>query len=175
MNITPQTKIGEMLEAYPQLMDTLLRLSPSFAKLKNPVLRKTIARVVSLRQAAEVGGIDVGTMVNELRKAAGLDQYSLSTDAEGSAQGKELLSVPKPDWLTDAAASQAFVLDVRDKIERGESPLAEILSSLNKLDTGEVLLLITPFVPVPAIELLSSKGYRSWSKKEEDIIHTFIK
>ena len=37
--ITPETKVGEMLEAYPQLEEVLLEISPTFRKLRNPVLR----------------------------------------------------------------------------------------------------------------------------------------
>jgi hypothetical protein len=43
--ISPKTKIYELLEAYPQLEETLIALAPPFKKLKNPVLRKTIAKI----------------------------------------------------------------------------------------------------------------------------------
>jgi len=42
--ITPQIKVAELLETYPQLEEVLIDLSPTFKKLKNPVLRRTIAR-----------------------------------------------------------------------------------------------------------------------------------
>ena len=57
LTITPDSKIGELLEAYPDLESTLLRLSPAFRHLKNPVLRRTVAKVASLRQVAAVGGV----------------------------------------------------------------------------------------------------------------------
>ena len=34
LQITPETKLGELLERYPQLEQTLLDHSPAFAKLK---------------------------------------------------------------------------------------------------------------------------------------------
>ncbi|MDD4434532.1 MAG: DUF1858 domain-containing protein, partial [Parabacteroides sp.] len=48
-------KVAELLNDYPEIEDTLLSLSPAFAKLRNPVLRKTVARVTTLQQAAKVG------------------------------------------------------------------------------------------------------------------------
>jgi hypothetical protein len=45
--ITPQTKVGELLDAYPELESILFELSPAFAKLKNPILRKTVARIAT--------------------------------------------------------------------------------------------------------------------------------
>ena len=38
--ISPQTKVGELLDAYPELEKVLFELSPAFSKLKNPILRK---------------------------------------------------------------------------------------------------------------------------------------
>ena len=175
LNITPQTKIGEMLEAYPALEDTLLKLSPSFAKLKNPILRKTIARVVSLRQAAEVGKVDLGTMVAELRKAAGLNRDTESGDLAKADAESISLNLPEPFWLMDYDLSQAIVFDARSVIEEGGSPLNEILSRVKRLGEGEVMLLLTPFVPVPVIELVLSKGYLSWSKQEGETIQTFFR
>ncbi|MCP4310925.1 MAG: DUF1858 domain-containing protein, partial [Bacteroidetes bacterium] len=34
--ITPKTRVGELLDAYPELEQVLMGLSPAFKKLKNP-------------------------------------------------------------------------------------------------------------------------------------------
>lgn len=52
--ITPHTKVSELLDAYPELEPILLELSPAFEKLKNPLLRKTIARFTTLKHAASI-------------------------------------------------------------------------------------------------------------------------
>ena len=57
--ITPKTKVAELLSTYPELEDVLVDMAPAFKKLKNPVLRRTIARVTSLQQAASVGEVPV--------------------------------------------------------------------------------------------------------------------
>ena len=71
LNITPKTKIAELLSAYPQLEEKLVKMSPAFEKLKNPILRKTIARITSLQQAAMAGNINVGDLINKLRQEVG--------------------------------------------------------------------------------------------------------
>ncbi len=48
--ITPKTKIYDLLEAYPELEDLLISMAPEFVKLKNPLLRKTIAKVANISQ-----------------------------------------------------------------------------------------------------------------------------
>ena len=65
--ITPKTKIFDLLEAYPELEETLIEMAPHFKKLKNPILRKTITRITSLSQAATIGGIRTEEAVNRLR------------------------------------------------------------------------------------------------------------
>lgn len=41
--ITPETKLKDILDTYPELERVLLEISPAFAKLQNPLLRKTVA------------------------------------------------------------------------------------------------------------------------------------
>ena len=72
--ITPQTKVHELLEAYPELEDDLIEIAPVFRKLQNPVLRRTIARVTTLQQAALVGQVSVNLLVNTLRQKTGQDK-----------------------------------------------------------------------------------------------------
>ena len=69
--ITPKTKIYDLLEAYPELEDILISSAPEFKKLKNPILRKTIARITNISQAATIGGLNVEELVNRLREKAG--------------------------------------------------------------------------------------------------------
>ena len=52
--ITPETKVAQLLEDHPALEEVLVSLAPAFSKLRNPVLRRTIARVTTLKRAAEV-------------------------------------------------------------------------------------------------------------------------
>jgi hypothetical protein len=52
--ILPSTKVATLLDRYPELENVLIELAPPFKKLKNPFLRKGVAKVASLRHAATV-------------------------------------------------------------------------------------------------------------------------
>ena len=69
--ITAETKVAALLARYPELEDVLIAMAPPFKKLKNPILRGSVAKVASLRQAAMVGRLAVEDMVNQLRAAVG--------------------------------------------------------------------------------------------------------
>ena len=58
-------------------------MAPPFKKLKNPVLRRTVAKIASLRQAAAVGGIDVEQMVNHLRAKVGQEPMTVEAAEDG--------------------------------------------------------------------------------------------
>lgn len=167
LNIDLQTKVGVLLEAYPQLEDTLLTLSPAFAKLKNPIIRKTIGRVATLGQVAEVGNIDAAYLITELRKAIG------DNSVVNNELSIELDTIEKPKWLDKE--SVVFTFDACSIIQSGGSPMKAIIDNANRLNHEEVMLLITPFKPTPIIELLQNKGFTTWSEMSDSQSYTYIK
>ena len=63
----------QLIETWPQLEDVLIDYVPAFSKLKNPVLRKTVAKIATLQQAATIGNVKVEDLINRLRKEVGQD------------------------------------------------------------------------------------------------------
>lgn len=166
LNINSQTKIGELLEVYPQLEDTLLALSPSFAKLKNPILKKTIGRIASLRQVADIGNIEIGELVNTLRKTIGEDTIDTSIPTENSSE-------MKPKWIDELELVITF--DATEIIESGGNPMSEIIAQAKSLSHNQTMLLITPFKPIPILEILVVKNYQTWSYEVDNKIYSYIK
>lgn len=157
--ITPKTKIGELLSAYPQLEDTLLTLSPQFHKLKNPVLRRTIGRVATLQQVSLVGNISINELVNTLRKQVGQGEYSVKSGDSG-------MVFKRPAWFSPDKVT--IHLDVRPVIDEGENPLQQIMQNVKNLQDNDIMELHTSFIPSPVIEKLEERGYNHWTKKESN-------
>lgn len=153
MQITPDTKVAELLNEFPQLEDILKQYSPAFAALKNPVLRKTVAKVTSLQQAAKVGGVNIVEMVDALRKEAGQPPLGDSFCPESDE-----LRIP----ISEKAPQKNIThrLDVRPIIEAGEHPKERVLSLAGELQNGDCMELISSFPPTPLIDLLLKKGYK---------------
>lgn len=66
MNISHKTRLHDLLKDYPFLLDFLIGLSPKFAKLKNPVMRRTIGRMANLGQVASLGDMPVDKLLQEI-------------------------------------------------------------------------------------------------------------
>jgi hypothetical protein len=167
--ITPKTKIHDLLEAYPQLEDTLIHVAPQFKKLKNPVLRRTIARVTSLSQAAIIAGLKVEELINTLRESAGQERMNNNTEEKAS------YVYTKPHWFSVNAVSKT--IDVSDMLNAGEQPVHEVLSALKLLNDNNILEVLVPFLPAPLIDKATGLGYTHWINRinEENIAVYFRK
>lgn len=159
MIISPKTKVGELLDTFPQLESVLMEMSPSFEKLKNPILRKTVARVATLQQIAVVGGLSVDTIVNRLRKEVG--QETMEAESETAVYLSEI----PPDWFDEKKIVKKF--DATLLINSGGSPMNEILQQSNELKPEEIFELTTPFIPAPILDMLTTKNFRVWCKQNE--------
>jgi hypothetical protein len=157
--ITPKTKVGELLAAYPELEEKLIEMAPVFRKLKNPVLRRTIARVTTLQQASAVGDIPVHTLVNSLRRLAGQGELEGLESGPGKEQAK-------PSWFDEEKITKR--LDARPIIEQGGHPLGEVLNDLKEFGPGQIYELRTPFVPAPLLERVMAQGFDIWTVRESE-------
>ena len=165
--ITPETRVGELLDAYPELEEVLLEMSPAFAKLRNPILRKTVAKVTTLSQASRVGSVPIERMINGLRTAAGMEESLELTGAAGKQPSGE------PSWF--APTRIAHRLDVRPVLERGEKPVGLVMSALRALHPGEIYELTAPFLPAPLIDMAKEKGYEAWTVTEAaDLVKVYF-
>ena len=76
--ITPQTRVGQLLDAYPELEEVLIEFSDTFKKLKNPILRRTVGRFATLQTAAIVADVNVAVLLQILRAKVGQENYTIS-------------------------------------------------------------------------------------------------
>lgn len=78
--VRPDQKISTILKEHPELLDVLAVQSRAFSRLKNPVMRRTFARMVTVSQAAGVAGIPLADLLHTLNGAVGvaLDPADLS-------------------------------------------------------------------------------------------------
>lgn len=51
-------------------------------------------------------------------------------------------------------------------LERGEHPLGVVMQEIQNIETGQILELITNFLPVPLIDKVEAKEFRSWTVRK---------
>jgi hypothetical protein len=152
--ITPETRIAQLLDAYPQLEDLLIRQAPAFERLKNPILLRTVARLTTLERAAGIAGLDVRTLVRRLREGAGLP-----VEPEEAAEGAAEPPGAAPAWLTGRAPTAQ--IDADALLDRSETPLPKVLEAARALAADGLLEVTASFKPLPLVEALEHQGFRT--------------
>ncbi|MEE9531403.1 MAG: DUF1858 domain-containing protein [Syntrophobacteria bacterium] len=159
IEITPSTKVNDLLDTYPELEETLISIAPPFKKLKNPILRKSVARVATIKHISSVGNIPLNELINKLRMAVG---QSVTDDSYED----ENYFLDKPDWFSEDKISLSFN---EEKLgDKDKMTLVTMLQEAKNVKEGEIIELTTRFLPAPGIDRMKSKGYSVWTVKEED-------
>jgi len=168
MEITMETKIADLLNSRPDMKDILIAINPKFKKLNNPVLRRTLARVASVKQAAVVGGMDAADLLNQLRTAVG--QEPIDTEEAVDTQKEQEKQAPK--WVSKKPKK---IFDGNAMLDREENPLAEITKTMHTLEKGDFVILKVDFKPEPLIDEFLKRGYKVYTEKSDDGYLTYIR
>jgi hypothetical protein len=163
--ISPDMKVSELLESFPYLEEELIKIAPAFRNLKNPLLRRTIARVTSLSQAARVGGVPVGFVINRLRAVAGADEMEHNPEPVAPDPAE-------PAWFIPVRIRLS--IDARPVIAAGGHPLDQVFRESSSLEKGDILELITPFLPAPLIDKMENRGFACWSTDQMGIFYNYF-
>ncbi len=175
MMITSDLKISKLLKEFPDALEVLLKASPHFAKLKNKLLRKTLAGRVTIEQAAAIAGIEKNDLLRELNEACVADggNETGDPDSEVTKEKKKQTFFNRSNF-DDFASYRRSYLDVRPIIDSGRDPLKDILGKVKTLSTDEVLVIINSFEPVPLYSLLGAKGFRYFTEKIDDAYKVYF-
>jgi len=113
--LKPTSQLAPLIQAYPFLLEFLAGLSPSFRKLKNPILRRTVGKAATLDQAARMGDLPVDQLLEavsaEIRRVTGE-----SIKVEGSRPGKG------GEAFGDRAARKEVLKGIIRDLHRGGDP-----------------------------------------------------
>ncbi len=151
--ITLDMTIADLLSNYKGMKDTLIEINPKFKKLNNPILRRTLAKLATVKQAAIIGNMDSMELLNRLRVSVGQKPLDIKDDEIG-IDGKT------PNW---AKKEPTKVMNADELLENDKNPLAESYKILRNLNKNEVLEIVSGFRPEPLIADFIGKGYRVYT------------
>lgn len=156
-DITPRTKVADLLRAYPQLEEILVELAPAFKALRNPVLRRTVAKVTTLSKAASVANVDLTGLISHLRREVGLEPAEHGAGANPDTAVVAMSPEEKPAWADDDSVGETIHAD--SLLARGEVPLEPINRALRSIPPGRLVCVESSFAPAPLTDALQRKGH----------------
>lgn len=166
IEIDPSVTVHDLLEAYPDLEEVLIGIAPPFKKLKNPFLRKSVAKVATIKHISSVGGIPLDDLIAQIREAVG------QSESSESYQDQDYFG-DQPAWFSPDKV--VLSIDENSVEDKDKMTLVIVLQEARNVKKGEIIELITSFLPAPGIDILISKGFSVWTTKEnEDLIRSYF-
>lgn len=152
MHIDENTKISKIINDTPAAIDAIVSISKHFEKLRIPILRKTLASRVTIKQAAKIGGVKVTDFFEKLKPLGfTFDNNGINTSEE--IKNTEIKSAQKLSF------EKTIDLDVRGILKQNKDPFNDIMKALETLPFDHALNIINTFEPTPLINILAKKGY----------------
>lgn len=166
--INSNTKIAVILKENPDALEAIIRLSPKFNKLRNPLLRKLMAARTSIGMASKIGGCSVDDFFNSLEPLGFTIDREIAMEEISTQQNI-------PEFMQNISSDKIVELDVRADIESGKDPLTLIMNAVKQLKQEQILKLINSFEPFPLIQLLGKQGFESHVETINDnLVYTYF-
>ena len=70
----------------------------------------------------------------------------------------------QPNWFSADKIALSIAEDTSENEDK--MPLVTMLQRAKQLKKGDIIELVTSFVPAPGIEVLKSKGFSAWTRRE---------
>ena len=156
------TKVSDLLKAYPNMIEVLAQYNKHFELLRRPALRKLMAPLVTIEKAARTAHVDVNEMLAEIYRAIG---EPLPAELSGPPDAARPEPMLMPEELRDLPNERRVILDVRDEVRAGEEPYHRIMKAAAALRPDQVLQLCNLFEPAPLYDVLAQRGFAHWVER----------
>lgn len=153
--IRADDRISTVLARDERLLDVLVATAPAFANLKNPLMRRTMAALVTVQQAAQIAGLDAAALVDRLNRALGDGD---AAPARPLPQKEIAAPTPLPPQLGATPPELLVDVDVREDLRAGREPFGRIMGAVRDLPPRHVLRVRAIFEPAPLYGVLAKKG-----------------
>jgi uncharacterized protein (DUF2249 family) len=167
MVIHATDRVEQVLGQNEALIDVFVAASPHFERLRNPAMRRVMARLVTVEQAARIARIPADTLVARLNAAAQQSNGHPGPSASGSAPAIDRPH-QRPAAIADVRSDRILDVDVREDLRNGHEPFARIMAARRELPWGQVLRLRSIFEPAPLYQVLAKQGFAHWTEQLAD-------
>jgi TusA-related sulfurtransferase len=151
--ITAGDTVSDVLARSESLVDVFVRHAPHFAKLRNRAMRRIMARLVTVEQAARTANVSPERLVHDLNEALGI------SDPADVVQRVPETSTASADLARHPDNANVVELDVREDLRAGREPFSKIMLAVAQLGADDVLRLRTIFEPAPLFGVLAKRGF----------------
>lgn len=154
-------RVRDVIARDLKLIDVFVSFSPHFERLRNPVMRRVVAGVVTVEQVAAIAGVPTETVVDALNAALGIVPAAHTP----TTQEPMPVSTPSREAARRRPADRIVVeVDVREDLRAGREPFGRIMGAVRTVG-DDVLRIRATFEPVPLVSVLGQRGFECESEE----------
>lgn len=156
--VKPSDFLASVFARDETLVDIIASHSPHLAKLRNSPMRRIMARVTTVAQAARLCGVSADSLAAELNGALGIacDEKERGTSRDDANEPSDNSAATAPPLFS---GKRVVELDVREDLRNGNEPFSRIMAAVGGLGDDQVLHLRTTFEPVPLFAVMGKRGF----------------
>lgn len=164
MKLNKNSNLKDIFKQNKNALNSIKNINGVLGKIPDSTFEKYANSGVNLSQLSLLGDTNTNDILIELEKIG----FEVELD-------KKLTKKVEKEDKIEFDKSKLKVLDVRPTIASGEDPFKDIMQAIKVLKDDETLQIINVFVPIPLINVLEGKGFKSWSDTISDNeYHTFF-
>ena len=164
--IAATDRVADVLARDERLVDVFVAVSPAFERLRSPGLRRVMARLVTVEQAARVARVEPAVLLDRLNHAiADPGRHDAAPEPNESTMPGTDPSAPRPEALSAIPEDRVVELDVRDALRNGEEPFSRIMAARREVADDGALRLRAIFEPVPLYAVMARQGFEHWTEQ----------
>jgi len=148
-------RVSDVLARDESLVEVFVRHAPHFAKLRNRAMRRVMARLVTIEQAARTAGIAAEVLIRDLNDALGIANPATATAKPCAVPAA---SAGGDTALVHPPGAPVIEVDVREDLRAGREPFSKIMAAVGALGEDEVLHLRAIFEPAPLFAVFAKRG-----------------
>jgi uncharacterized protein (DUF2249 family) len=162
--ISVSDRVSSVLARDDSLIEVFAAVSPAFERLRNPAMRRVMSKLVTVAQAARIGGVDAELLLSRLNAHIG---RATSEPACGDTmhEAMEAAGRERPPALAAIAADAVVMLDVRDELRNGREPFSRIMAARRSMPADGALCVRAIFEPVPLYAVMARQGLSHWTEQ----------
>jgi NitT/TauT family transport system substrate-binding protein len=154
-NIAPvfgKSNVKEILDKYPELKDVLLKLSPKFKRIQNPVMYNTLARFATFIDAAKVTGVSICEILHTINSYLGVEEKLVNSMPECIKEKKDEMETKYGEEISWQESKELYILN--------DNTYDDIVEKLSKLKPQHNIIIISADMPEVIIKVIEGLGYK---------------
>ncbi|BDU50084.1 DUF1858 domain-containing protein [Haliovirga abyssi] len=139
--------IKETLDKYPELKRVLVKLSPKFKRMQNPIMYNTLARFATFKDASKITGVSICEILHTINEYLGIEKKLVENMPECVAAMKEDNGFEKESSPINWEESNERYIYNNNSIE-------ELIDKVSKLKPQENIVMLSVELPLELLKLV---------------------